>query len=139
MIHSNTQMFFIMLLSGLLSTMNIWVFEKDHMRLSVNDLYMIFLMIGWMFFFMGLFQENKITLLLSSFGVLLILFGIRYQFFVSENQFVKGMIVHHSMALTMAKRLQEKGIQSKTLENLVLNILKTQTEEIKIMKNLELS
>jgi hypothetical protein len=41
----------IMLFSGLLSTMNIWVNDISDIRLSLNDLYMIGLMTGWMLLF----------------------------------------------------------------------------------------
>ena len=37
-------MFFIMILSGLFSTMNVWADKYDDMRLSINDAYMILLM-----------------------------------------------------------------------------------------------
>ena len=46
-------MFFIMMASGLLSTMNVWVDKIDDIRFSLNDVYMTLLMTGWMFFFMG--------------------------------------------------------------------------------------
>ena len=60
--HSQTNhytiMFFIMILSGLLSTMNVWVDKLDDIRFSINDAYMILLMSGWMFLFMGLFYQE---------------------------------------------------------------------------------
>ena len=62
-LHDNhyTVMFFIMILSGLLSTMNVWVDKLDDIRFSVNDAYMSLLMTGWMFLFMGLiYQEPKV-------------------------------------------------------------------------------
>ena len=63
-------MFLMMFISGFLSTMNMWVDKFSDIRFSVNDLYMIFLMNGWMFLFMGIFyKEIKITLL----GLLLII------------------------------------------------------------------
>jgi len=53
-----TVMFFIMILSGLLTTMNIWVDKIDDIRFSINDIYMTLLMTGWMFLFMGLFYKE---------------------------------------------------------------------------------
>ena len=53
-----TIMFFIMILSGLLSTMNVWVDKLDDIRFSINDAYMTLLMTGWMFFFMGLVYQE---------------------------------------------------------------------------------
>ena len=35
-----------MILSGLLSTMNVWVDKPDDIRFSINDLYMALLMTG---------------------------------------------------------------------------------------------
>jgi phosphatidylserine synthase len=87
--HSHTNhyvvMFFIMLLSGLLSTMNVWVDKVDDIRFSINDAYMTLLMTGWMFLFMGLFYQ-EITVLCI--GLLLIIFNIwsiRTQFLITES------------------------------------------------------
>ena len=60
--HNNhyTIMFFIMILSGLLSTMNVWVDKLDDISFSINDAYMTLLMTGWMFFFYGIgLSRNK--------------------------------------------------------------------------------
>ena len=112
--HSQTNhyviMFFIMLLSGLLSTMNVWVDKMDDIRFSINDVYMTLLMTGWMFLFMGLiYQEISVFFI----GLLLIIFNIwciRHQFLITETQYKLGMIPHHSMAVHMSKKLLEKKI-----------------------------
>ena len=49
-------MFIIMIIAGLLSTMNVWIDKYQDIRYSLNDVYMILLMAGWMLFFMGLFS-----------------------------------------------------------------------------------
>jgi hypothetical protein len=101
-------MFFIMILSGVLSTMNMWVDKADDMRFSVNDAYMTLLMTGWMFLFMGLFYKETSVFFI---GLLLILFNIwciRNQFLITETQYKLGMIPHHSMAVHMSKKLLEK-------------------------------
>ena len=46
--HHYYVMFFIMILAGLLSTMNMWADKIDDVRFSLNDFYMIGLMVGWM-------------------------------------------------------------------------------------------
>ena len=52
-----------MILSGLLTTMNVWVDKVDDITFSINDAYMILLMTGWIFLFMGLiYQEISIFL-----------------------------------------------------------------------------
>ena len=120
-----------MLLSGALSTMNIWADSVDDIYFSLNDVYMIFLMTGWMFLFMGIYyRDSKVGL----FGFLLTtlsFLAIRSQAFVTENQFLRGMIPHHSMAIFMSKKLQEK--QNKIPEFLD-GIIKTQEDEISFMK-----
>ena len=124
-------MFFIMVLSGLLSTMNVWVDKVDDIRFSVNDAYMTLLMTGWMFLFMGLiYKETSVFLI----GLLLILFNIwciRTQFLVTETQYKLGMIPHHSMAVHMSKKLLEK---ENNIAPFVKDVIKTQENEIIILK-----
>jgi Domain of unknown function (DUF305) len=125
-------MFFIMVLSGLLSTMNVWADKADDIRFSVNDAYMTLLMTGWMFLFMGLiYKETSVFFI----GLLLILFNIwciRTQFLVTETQYKLGMIPHHSMAVHMSKKLLEK---ENNIAPFVKDIIKNQENEIIILKN----
>jgi len=120
-----------MVLSGLLSTMNVWVDKLDDVRFSINDAYMTLLMTGWMFLFMGLiYQETGIFFV----GLSLIIFNIwciRNQFLVTEKQYKLGMIPHHSMAVHMSKKLLEK---ENNILPFVENIIKTQEDEILILK-----
>ena len=122
-----TIMFFIMILSGILSTMNVWVDKVDDIRFSMNDAYMILLMNGWMFLFMGLiYQESNIFFIGLLLVVINILF-IRTQFLITENQYKLGMIPHHSMAVHMSKKLLEK---ENNISSLIQNIIKNQENEI---------
>jgi uncharacterized protein (DUF305 family) len=52
---------------------------------------------------------------------------------VNTNQYILGMIPHHSMAVHMSNKLLEK--ESTTLKPFVENIIKTQEKEIEFMKN----
>ncbi len=133
--HSNIVMFFIMILSGLLSTMNIWVDKLDDIRFSLNDGYMILLMSGWMFLFMGLFNKEKKIFMIGLLLVIANIWFIRNQFLVSENQFKLGMIPHHSMAIHMSKKLLNKNKNNNIgIQHFLKNIIKTQEEEIDFMK-----
>ena len=124
-------MFFIMILSGLLSTMNMWVDKYEDVRLSLNDAYMILLMTGWMFLFMGLYyQEMRVFV----FGLVLVvanIWCIRTQFMVSETQYKLGMIPHHSMAIHMSKKLLDKP---NNIKPFLEKVIKTQESEILFMK-----
>ena len=127
-------MFCIMMLSGLLTTMNVWADKADDIRFSINDVYMTLLMTGWMFLFMGLFYKEISIFFI---GLSLILFNIwciRTQFLITETQYKLGMIPHHSMAVHMSKKLLEK---ENNISQFVRNIIKTQENELLILKNKE--
>jgi len=124
-------MFVIMVLSGLLSTMNVWVDKIDDIRFSMNDAYMTLLMTGWMFLFMGVIYQEMVV---GFIGLSLIIFNIwciRSQFLITEIQYKLGMIPHHSMAVHMSKKLLEKETN---MGPFVKNIIKTQEDEISILK-----
>lgn len=124
-------MFFIMILSGLLSTMNMWVDKYDDIRFSINDVYMILLMTGWMFLFMGFFYKEIKVLMIGLLLVMINIWCIRSQLFVTENQYKLGMIPHHSMAIHMSKKLLDK---KNNIQSFLKNIINTQEEEIAFMK-----
>jgi len=136
--HSHSQMnhyvimFFIMILSGLLTTMNVWVDKFDDVRFSLNDVYMVLLMTGWMFLFMGLFYRETKTFIFGLTFVIINLWCIRTQFLITENQYKLGMIPHHSMAILMSKQMLKKN---NNINNFLENIINTQEKEIQFMKN----
>jgi hypothetical protein len=121
----------IMIVSGFLSTMNVWANSYDDLRLSLNDVYMVLLMTGWMLFFMGLYSSYTLGTLIGLGTLIFSLYAIRTQLFISERQFLLGMIPHHSMAVHMSKKLQQKP---NTLSDLLKNIIESQQEEIVYMK-----
>ena len=124
-------MFFIMILSGLLSTMNVWADKIDDIRFSLNDAYMILLMCGWMFLFMGIvYRETQIFFI----GLILVIINIvciRNQFFINETQYRMGMIPHHSMAVHMSKKLLEK---ENNITQFLKHLINTQEKEILFLK-----
>jgi hypothetical protein len=114
--------------------MNVEVDRYEDIRFSLNDLYMVLLMTGWMFLFMGLFyQETNIFI----FGLLLVILNIifiRTQFMITEEQYKLGMIPHHSMAVAMSKRLLERNDISVSIRQFAENIVSNQEKEIAFMK-----
>lgn len=112
--------------------MNMWIDKLDDFYFSLNDLYMTSLMTGWMFFFMGILQLDKYTILFGLILVLLSFYFIRKQSFVNEIQYLRGMIPHHSMAILMSKQLKQ---QPHTIQHLLDQIIETQEKEIILMKN----
>jgi hypothetical protein len=121
-----------MVLSGLLSTMNVWADKLDDIRFSINDIYMTLLMTGWMFLFMGLiYREISVTFVGLSL-IIIDIWCIRTQFLINETQYKLGMIPHHSMAIHMSKKILQK---ENNISPFLQNIIKTQENEIEILKN----
>jgi hypothetical protein len=121
-----------MIISGFLSTMNVWADSVDDIRFSINDVYMVLLMTGWMFLFMGVYYKNTVAGLIGAGLVIFNVWCIRTQFLVTESQYKLGMIPHHSMAIHMSKKLLEKET---TIREFAENIIKTQADEIQFMKH----
>ena len=128
-------MFFIMVISGLLTTMNVWADKWDDVRFSINDIYMTLLMTGWMFSFMGIYYNEMRILGLGALLVVSNVWFIRTQFMVTSEQYVLGMIPHHSMAILMSKKIIEQQ-HPPLLNEFVSNIITTQEREIEYMKQI---
>lgn len=135
--HEIAPMFIIMFIAGLLATMNLWTTHFDDMRWSLNDVYMSLAMCGWMFLISGIFYQNMKQTIVGLLLLVISIYGIRTQFLVSPNQYLKGMIPHHSMALTMSKELLKNQSITPELATLANNIITSQQYEINIMKKIE--
>ena len=126
-------MFIIMIISGLLTTMNIYANSLNDIRISVNDIYMVLLMTGWMFLFMGIVYKELKVLFIGFILVIVNIWCIRTQFMINEKQYLLGMIPHHSMAVLMSEKLLEK---TNNISVFLKNLITTQNNEIKYMKSL---
>jgi hypothetical protein len=132
--HSRLPMLFASILAGLFSTMNIWANRLSDVRLSLNDFYMIGMMTGWMFMFMGIFTLQWIDAVIGAvFGFLFLVF-IRLQIGVTACQYALGMIPHHSMAILMSRKLLERKRVASYQRIFAKQIVKQQQEEINKMK-----
>ena len=135
--HDFLPMFIIMFVSGLLATMNLYVDKFSDIRTSINDVYMALMMCAWTFLIQGVFY-NMVNY--TIFGLILlgiVFYCLRTQFLVSPNEYLKGMIPHHSMAVKMSKELLKNKEPDDELSELAKNIIKSQRKEIKQMKNME--
>lgn len=133
--HSTIPMFIIMIIAGLLSSMNVWTDKISDIRLHLNDIYMAILMTGWMFALMGLYYMNMTQIILGTIIIIIRLYMIRSQTFINESQYLSGMIPHHSMAVLMSKRLLENNLSLEPeIKQLATNIIYSQETEINLMK-----
>lgn len=133
------EMVLIMFVAGMLSTMNVWANNANDIRIHINDFYMVLLMIGWSLLLSSLLYlnqtQNYTTLIISISVVLVILYLIRTQTFVTDRQYLQGMIPHHSMAITMSDRIKDKTKNPK-IKELADNIIRAQEHEIKLMNDI---
>ena len=129
-------MFIIMIMSGLLSTMNVFADKWSDIRWSLNDLYMSLLMTGWMFLFMGIYNQTPNIFVFGLTIVIIAMFFIRYQLFIDDTQYLLGMIPHHSMAIYLSKKMLQKP---NCIQNFLRNIIYSQEKEIEFMKNVHCS
>ena len=130
------EMIIISILAGLLSTMNVLVINNHHMRVHLNDIYMISLMTSWMVLIYSIYYEKILISIIGLFFVLLFLYLLKTQTLINDKQFVKGMIPHHSMAILMSKKIKEKT-KNKDISQLADNIIKTQISEINTLEAIE--
>jgi hypothetical protein len=124
-----------MLVAGALSTMNLAVDSWTDIRWSLNDLYMILTMAGWMLVFMAALNQDWWIMGGSVLLVAASIWAIRVQLLITTDQFVLGMIPHHSMAVHMSRQLVTSASTSTgTLKEFALQIMKNQENEIAFMK-----
>ncbi len=130
-------MFFLMMVSGLLSTMNVWASKWSDIKWSLNDIYMSLLMTGWMFLLMGLYYKDSAQMIIGAFVVITSFGAIRFQFMINEDQYIRGMIPHHSMAVHMSNKLIENNPDvNVSIKRFAKNIIAGQENEIIFMKNI---
>jgi hypothetical protein len=111
--------------------MNLAVDSWTDIRWSLNDLYMILTMAGWMLVFMGFLNQDWWIMGTSLVLVAASIWAIRVQLLISTDQFVLGMIPHHSMAVHMSRQLVNSP---GPLKEFALQIMKNQENEIAFMK-----
>jgi len=129
--HNVMFMVICMFFAGFASTINVWADNWDDVRFSLNDSYIVVLMKGWMIFIMGLFTGRLTKCLWGLVTVFIFFIAIRKQLFIDENEFLRGMIPHHSMAIMMSKRMRQKP---NNIRGLLDRIIKSQYDEIQEMK-----
>ena len=133
-------MMIIMFIAGLLSSMNVWVNKISDIHLHLNDIYMSLLMCSWCLILMGIYYINSQILLIGIIFTFIMIYCIRTQIFIDENQYLKGMIPHHSMAVLMSRELLNKEYNkeihlSNDIKKLAKHIINSQNYEINFMKS----
>jgi len=81
----------------------------------------------------SVFSANLYVIFFSSLALFIYLY--RNQIAIGDKQYLEGMIEHHSMALLTSDEILKKT-DNYHVAKLAKNILQTQTDELKIMKEL---
>ena len=115
------------------------VADTDHIYLSATRLYMTLLMVAPMALVMLLFmpamypdKKANAGIMIASVAVFVLAFVmLRKQVFISDIQYMKAMIPHHSSAIMTS---QNANIQDPEVKKLSEDIIKAQEKEIAEMK-----
>jgi hypothetical protein len=140
-VHFQLIKFIIMTIVGIsFNPMNMLLYRTSDLYFSLTNLYGGMLMASNMmwahelvhYFSMGHFNINVFTIgiMLSLFVTFLLL---RQQFMVSDRQWIRRMIGHHSTALTTSHNILNTT-EDRRIKNLARGIIETQEREITFMK-----
>jgi uncharacterized protein (DUF305 family) len=113
--------------------------EIDHVYLSITRVYMSILMVAPMALVMLLMMGkmypdkrlNNRIIVSGAIIFLVVLVMLRKQFFISDAQYMRAMIPHHSSAILTSKHAD---IQDPEVKDLSRGIIESQEREIAIMK-----
>ena len=122
------------------------VHRLDHVYLNLNRFYMAVIMVApmviLMMIFMGhMFANKKLNILLYSVSALIFvggLFAIRTQAFVGNDQFLRSMIPHHSIAIKTCEKATITDAESKKLCQEIIEAQRSEIAQMEdIMKRLD--
>ena len=119
----------------------IMVENKIDITNSVGKAYMAVIMGIYMVILEVMMHDHQYNIVSTSFYIgliiLLVLFIYLYrkQVAVNDKQYLEGMIEHHSMALLTSKEILKKT-DDYNIAKLAKNIIESQENEIKIMRDL---
>jgi hypothetical protein len=117
------------------------VARLDHIYPNLNRFYMATIMVApmviLMMIFMGhMFENKKLNLLLHGISALVFIgsfFAIRSQVLVGDEQFLKSMIPHHSIAI---KTCEKAHFDDHEISKLCVQIIQAQRSEINQMEGI---
>lgn len=113
----------------------------DHVMLSNTRTYMTILMvapmaISMMLFMWGMYKNKKLNYIVLGLSALIFvgtLYGLRQQVFISDVQWMKAMIPHHSSAIMVSQKAHLKDPEAIKLAE---EIIEAQEREIAQMRKM---
>lgn len=115
--------------------------QADHIYLSMTRFYMTLMMVAAMALLMlaamrMMYKNKRLNMIIIIAGIAafaLSLIGVRTQTFVGDEQYMRGMIPHHSIAIMVSKKAHLKDPEVIQLSQ---SIIKAQENEIAQMKKI---
>jgi hypothetical protein len=129
--------FAMIFIAGLLTTSNIYSTNFNDMRWSLNNVYNSLMLCGWTFLIWGIIYQLTKQVLIGLILLCISFYGIRNQFLISPNQYIKGLISNNSMDITMSDELLKNQQLSPQLFSFVNSIITNRQNEINFIKNFE--
>ena len=100
---------------------------------AIMGLSMVLIEVGMYDMQYGVVSSTKYAIIIVLLGLFIYLY--RNQVAIKDNEYVKGMIEHHSMAIFMSEEILKKT-DNYNIAKLAKNIVQSQKDEIQIMKDL---
>lgn len=114
----------------------VMIASPSDFRLSLNQVYMGLHMATWMVLLEAIMHPMPVWAWIASIVFLAITAAaIRFQWFISDEQYLRDMIPHHSMAVLTSQHILKKSPQP-PVQILATHILTAQLQEIQTMKGL---
>jgi hypothetical protein len=117
--------------SGIVTSTNLFVDNWEDVRFSLNDLYRIGLLMGSMFFVVGILTVHMGRFLIGLFLSIFCFALIRSQVLINEIQYLRSIIPHQSTAIMMSKHLEEKP---NSVSHLLDQIIQSHQKSMILMK-----
>lgn len=135
--------FSIMIIMGMLfNPMNVLAYRLDDLYISLTLFYGGILMAANMVWgheiihYLSMGHFNKFTFIIGILiSVFITIILLRQQLFISDEQWLRRMISHHSTALTTSHKIYKRTTNPK-LKELASDIIQTQEKEISLMKSM---
>jgi hypothetical protein len=136
------EMTILMILVSYIIMSNVMLYKASHLYNNIVKVYMALLMgalmvlISYGLMLFRMYTKNNLYIFGASIAVtVFLIFLIRKQILVDDDQFLRSMIEHHSAALLMTDEILKKT-NNKDIKNLAENIYNSQTKEISLMQKL---
>ncbi len=117
--------------------------QLDHLKLSHTRTYMTLLMvapmaISMLLFMWGMYTNKKLNYLILGIAILVFatsLIALRQQVFISDVQWMKAMIPHHSSAIMVSRKADLKDPEAIQLAKDIIEAQKREIEQMNKMIN----